>query len=646
MVRDVAQIKKTSKQLKIILAIGFVLVFLGLMVFLFSGGNFAILQGLFKKDVSKEEVQEALGNLGFKGYFTIGILSMLQVVLTFLPAEPAQVMAGVAFGFLKGSAICLAGVIVGNTIIYVLYKIYGESLEEYFKKNAEFDFDTARKSPKIAIIVFILYFLPAIPYGLICFFTASIGSKYPKYILLTTLGSIPSIFIGVGLGHMAIASSWILSIAVFLVLIVLLVVLYKNKSKVFANVNAYMKKKNQPYTSKTVVKKYNPFIYRVCAIGAKILFAFKLKIRLKTTVKDIEKPSIVLCNHGSFVDFLYAGQWIKKKNPHFITARMYFYNKRLGNILRSVGCFPKSMFTSDIDNAKNCIRVLKEEKGLLAMMPEARLSTAGSFEGIQDATFRFLQKAGVPVYAIRMHGDYFARPKWGDKIRRGSLIEGELVQLFTAESVKSLSVEEIKARVTEALYYNEFEWLKTKPKQQYKSKTLAVGLENILYRCPKCGAHYTMKTKGRDITCEKCDFKATLDSRYGFVDGTPFENFAVWYDWQTEEMRKEMLADPDFALESEVTLKHSSKDGKTMLREAGKGVCRLDKSGLTYRGEEDGEQIEKFFPMQDIYRLLFGSGEDFEIYEGTEIWYFVPTNLRSCIAWYIASGLFKELYSE
>jgi hypothetical protein len=50
--------------------------------------------------------------------------------------------------------------------------------------------------------------------------------------------------------------------------------------------------------------------------------------------------------------------------------------------------------------------------------------------------------------------------------------------------------------------------------------------------------------------------------------------------------------------------------------------------------------------MQDIYRLLFGSGEDFEIYEGTEIWYFVPTNLRSCIAWYIASGLFKELYSE
>ena len=144
----------------------------------------------------------------------------------------------------KGALVCLIGVIVGNTIIYILHKIYGQKLTKYFKTNAEFDFDAAAQSGKIALIVFILYFLPAIPYGLICFFTASIGIKYPKYIVLTTLGAIPSILIGVGLGHVAMASSWIISIIVFIVLLALLMILFKNKSKVFKKVNEFVKKRS------------------------------------------------------------------------------------------------------------------------------------------------------------------------------------------------------------------------------------------------------------------------------------------------------------------------------------------------------------------------------------------------------------------
>ena len=46
--------------------------------------------------------------------------------------------------------------------------------------------------------------------------------------------------------------------------------------------------------------------------------------------------------------------------------------------------------------------------------------------------------------------------------------------------------------------------------------------------------------------------------------------------------------------------------------------------------------------MDHIYRLLFGAGEDFEIYDGQEIYYFVPTDKRSCVEWYIMSKIFKE----
>jgi hypothetical protein len=68
----------------------------------------------------------------------------------------------------------------------------------------------------------------------------------------------------------------------------------------------------------------------------------------------------------------------------------------------------------------------------------------------------------------------------------------------------------------------------------------------------------------------------------------------------------------------------------------------LDKTGLVYRGTRDGETVEKHFTMEHIYRLLFGAGEDFEIYEGKEIWYFVPENKRSSVTWYIVSEILKE----
>ena len=632
--------KRKQKQLKVWSAIAFVAVLIGLMFFLFAGDNRAVLKALFQDDLHKDDLRATLAKLGIRGHITVGILAMLQVLLTFLPAEPVQVIAGVSYGFWMGSLICTLGVIVGNSAIYLLYKIYGQKLDDYVEYNAEFDFDMARRSPKVSLVIFILYFLPAIPYGLICFFTASLGKKYPKYIFLTTLGSIPSIFIGVGLGHAAMASSWIISIVVFLVLVALLVILLKNREKVFKKVNDFMKEK-----ATGAPKKPNRILFSLGAAAARLFFSTKVKVKLKNNVGRLEKPSIVLCNHGSFIDFVYAGNLLAKERPNFISARLYFYHKKLGWLMRKLGCMPKSMFVSDLENVKSCMRVLSTG-GVLAMMPEARLSTVGKFEGVQDSTYKFIQRANVAVYTIKLNGDYLADPKWGDGARKGSFVEGELNLLFAAGETKEMSLEEMQRRIEEVLSYDEFAWLKTQPQITYKSKTLAQGLENILYLCPSCAAKHSITTEKMKLTCKCCGMQTKLDNRYAFVEGKPFENFADWYTWQAEETKKEILQNPEYGLESKVELRHASIDGKEMTRHAGKGVCRLDKSGLTYKGTRDGKEVEKFFPLSQIYRLLFGAGVDFEIYEGKEIWFFVPEDKRSCVIWYIVSGILEEAYKK
>lgn len=354
-----------------------------------------------------------------------------------------------------------------------------------------------------------------------------------------------------------------------------------------------------------------------------------------------EGPSIVLCSHGSFIDFIFAAKLLRKYRPNFIIARLYFYDNALRWLLQKVGGFPKSMFTLDTASTKNCLRVLKDG-GILAMMPEARLSTTGRFEDIQESTYSFLKKSGVRVYTVKFSGDYLADPKWGKGFRRGALVEAEFDILYTAEQIKALSVAQIKKGVEERLNYNEFQWLAKHPALTYRSRHMAEGLENILTVCPVCGGKYTLTTKKDRICCEKCGYLTSLDNRYAFTGDFQFRDITQWYDWQKDLLQKEILSDPAYQLVSKVELRLPSH-GRGLTRHSGEGVCVLSREGLCYRGTKDNEAVELTFPLSQIYRLLFGAGVNFELYNGTQILFFVPEEKRSAVDWYLASMI---LYDE
>lgn len=403
-------------------------------------------------------------------------------------------------------------------------------------------------------------------------------------------------------------------------------------------------KSNEKKRNSTEVQEASNFLMTVLYWGVRIwLFFGGVKIKTVNKVGEPKQPSIVLCNHGSFIDFIYAAALLRKYKPHFIVARLYFYHAVLGWLLRKVGSYPKSMFAKDMESMKNSLTVLKNNE-ILAMMPEARLSTTGRFEDIQDGTYSFIKKCGVDVYTIKIDGDYLANPKWGKGLRRGALVEVELDILYTAEQVQNLSLEEIKEGIEQRLYYDEFEWLKQHPKVHYSSPCLAEGLENILSVCPKCNQKHTITTETDKISCENCGYLTSLNDRYEFDDAFQFENLALWYDWQMDLMKKEIMENEDYALVSQVELRLPG-NGKGLTRHSGDGVCTLNRKGLTYSGTKDGKKVECHFPIHRVYRLLFGAGENFEIYQGSQIFYFVPEERRSAVDWYMASIIFHDMES-
>ena len=347
-------------KIRIVASIFTILATVGLIWFMISGENREIIRQLFSTDIDGEQFVELIRSFDARGVITLSLLSMLQVIIPFMPEEPVQVLTGMGYGIWYGMLICLAGIIMGNAIIYLACKVFGKGKVESMHngKGVEVDFDKMRSSKKVVFLILILYFLPAVPLGLICIFACSLDLKYPRYFLITTLGSIPSIFVGVALGHMTTATSWIVSVCVFVVLLILIIIFALNKKKFYKKFNDYVSK-NQTGQGEIVAKRPNPFLYFFIRLGFFFYRESKVKVVKKVNTK-IKGPCIVLCNHGSFMDYLYAYALIAGKKPNIVMARLYYYRKDLSFMLRNLGAFPKSMFTTDIENAKNCLKVLND----------------------------------------------------------------------------------------------------------------------------------------------------------------------------------------------------------------------------------------------------------------------------------------------
>lgn len=630
--------QKRSHKVLILVAVAVIVVLLFALAL--SGGNLQLLKSLVGSDLSDEELSLQLMEFGWRGYVVIGALAALQVVCTFLPAEPVQVLGGFTFGFPIGLLCCMVGVLLGNSLIYLLQKTFGDRLRGFFVKKLNLDLNRIARSSKALLITFILYFLPAIPYGMICFFAASMGMSYRRYITVTCLGSLPSVCIGVGLGYMTIASDPALTLCVFGALIAIVLVMIWKREVLFAKLNAFADKHKKPH--KNAVREANGLLLNLLYGCVRVfMFCKGVKIRTRSKVDRVEKNSIVLINHGSFIDFIYATALLRKLQPHFMVARLYFYHKLLGSLIRTLGAFPKSMFATDFENAKNCLTVLKNG-GMLAMMPEARLSTVGRFEDIQESTYAFIKKCGVTVYTVKLSGAYLADPKWGKGFRRGALVEAQLELLFTPEQLKALPAQQLKAAVDQRLTYDEHAWLQAHPKLHYRSRRMAEGLENVLAVCPVCGGRHTLTTQQDRLSCEHCGYLTSLNDRYEFTEGFRFENPAQWYDWQTELLQEQIRQDPHYSLTSQVELRLPG-EGNALTRHAGHGSCTLSREGLTYEGTMDGQTVRLHYSLGRIYRLLFGAGENFELYDGTQIRFFVPEEKRSAVDWYMASRILYDL---
>ena len=349
----------------------------------------------------------------------------------------------------------------------------------------------------------------------------------------------------------------------------------------------------------------------------------------KIGTEDIKGPFLLLCNHNAFLDFKIASYLLGKNRANYVVAIDGFIGREW--LLRNVGCICKRKFTNDMILVKQLKRVIN--MGNVAVLyPEARYSLCGTSAVLPSSLGKLVKFLGVPVVTLICHGHHVNSPFWDTSHERGiDHTEATYKLLFSAEEVQNKSVDEINDAINKDFVYDDFKWQKEK-NIKIADENRALGLHRVLYQCPHCKTEYKMTSFGSTLKCTKCEKEWEM-TEYGELkakDGeTEFSHIPSWYEWERENVRKEVEEGRYNSGELDVVV-DSLPNAKKFIR-LGEGKLIHDMNGFKVWGSSsDGTTFEMVKPVESLYschieyQYLFKHGDCIDLNTLDDTWYIYP----------------------
>jgi 1-acyl-sn-glycerol-3-phosphate acyltransferase/DNA-directed RNA polymerase subunit RPC12/RpoP len=403
-----------------------------------------------------------------------------------------------------------------------------------------------------------------------------------------------------------------------------------------------MQKKNGP-----PIPKPNAFVYYTVGFLAGLYFRWFLGLRIdRSAIKGIRPPFFVLAGHASWLDFITVTVALSPHRMNYMAAYNFFRNPVLKFLLSFMGVISKNQFTSDNQAILKTKYVIGRD-GIIAIFPHGCLSNEGRPGGFAAPSIAKLLKAfKIPVVAVKINGGYLSLPRWTNRIRRGRM-DVTVTRILNREELNTLSTDDIYRRVLSSIDFDDYLWQR-KNNVTFRGTNLAEGAEGVLYKCPKCRAEFTLRSKGNKLFCLGCNNEAMLNSKLFFEPGREdsivFDGFDHWYDFQKESLLTE-IHDPDFRMSTSTVLQWN-EPGKYGYQEMGHGKLSLTREAVIYEGKVFDQMSTQYFNMKDIIMVPYAAGEYFEIAKGNDIRRFVLDDVRMMMKWVLAIRLIRDTYYE
>lgn len=141
--------------------------------------------------------------LSFENYSVLAflLLQIIQVIAFFIPGEVIQIAGGYIYGTFSGGIISLIGITLGSAAVYSISRLYGKPFVRKIISNKQLNFfDKILKLGSINFVVFLLYLIPGIPKDVLAYICGISDINFRNFILYSTLGRVPGIFISAFFG--------------------------------------------------------------------------------------------------------------------------------------------------------------------------------------------------------------------------------------------------------------------------------------------------------------------------------------------------------------------------------------------------------------------------------------------------------------
>ena len=215
--------KDKVKIFKIILMILVVIIFIGVIIYLFP----------VMKDLSTREGQIAfrdrVESSGFLGMLSLFGLQVANIFLIVVPGEPIEIIAGMCYGAFWGTIFVMASAcIITIGIFFLVRKLGRKFVYDFCSKERIEKIENSklfRNPKKIEMIMLILFLIPGTPKDLLVYLGGLLPIKASRFILISTLARIPSIISSTIAGDQLAVGQWQLGLILYAAIIVLVLII-------------------------------------------------------------------------------------------------------------------------------------------------------------------------------------------------------------------------------------------------------------------------------------------------------------------------------------------------------------------------------------------------------------------------------------
>lgn len=257
-------------------------------------------------------------------------------------------------------------------------------------------------------------------------------------------------------------------------------------------------------------------------------------------LSGIKPPFLLVSNHQATMDPFFIGVMLPGVTS-FVATDMLFRLPIMNYLMSAIGSIPKSKFVSDATSVRMMLNKIRKGQSV-GIFPEGQRCVAGFTDRVIPGIGKLAKILDVPVVLAKLEGGFLADPRWAIKKRKGpSNVNIRL--LLTREQLRSMDPLEIERLITEGIAHSDYEWIKSRPELLYKGRDRALGLHNVMFKCPECGATDCFLTEGDTASCKGCGYSVSWGDRgeFSLVKGTrlhfaDLQGHELWQRSQIDEL--------------------------------------------------------------------------------------------------------------